>query len=141
VLGELNPARVLPPLIEPLRHSDRPRALLPSHRLSLSRLARAQFGNPAGVTRDRAFDYTDPGRHAEGATYMSGRWTSASKAHLLRLWMITIRYPAMDVNLVLAPRAEKPVNLEIFLSDGQRSGENMKSIEGRSIVTVDKAGC
>src|ERR1700730_1740623 len=75
LLGELNPALDFPPPLEPLRDTDRSGALCyrVTPELYLG-FARGQFGNPAGVTRDQAADYTDPGRHVEGATYLSGRW-------------------------------------------------------------------
>jgi len=141
-LTELNPAVDLPPPIEPLRESDRPGALCyrVTPELYLG-YARGQFGNPAGVTRDRATDYTDPGRHAEGATYLSGRWNVGQESAIAEApgAAIAIRYTAMDVNLVLAPPAGKTARLEIYLSDGQRLGDDAKISDGRPIVTVDRA--
>ena len=142
LLGELNPALNYPPPLEPLRDSDRPGALCyrVTPELYLG-YARGQFGNPAGVTHDRVADYTDPGRHAEGATYLSGRWSvgqeSASAAAAGAA--IAIRYTAMDVNLVLAPPADKPARMEISIAGGQRQGADVKTEGSRSIITVDRA--
>lgn len=142
LLGELNPALNYPPPLEPLRDSDRPGALCyrVTPELYLG-YARGQFGNPAGVTHDRVADYTDPGRHAEGATYLSGRWSvgqeSASAAAAGAA--IAIRYTAMDVNLVLAPPADKPARMEISIAGGQRQGVDVKTEGSRSIITVDRA--
>jgi hypothetical protein len=52
---------------------------------------------------------------------------------------MAIRYTAMDVNLVLAPPADKPARIELYLSDNQRPGEDVKITGGRAIVTVDRA--
>jgi hypothetical protein len=125
-----------------LRESDRPGALCyrVTPELYLG-FARGQFGNPAGVTRDRAADYLDPGRHAEGATYLSGRWTVSQESARAEAQgaAIAIRYTAMDVNLVLAPPAGSTARVEITLSDSQRPGEDVKIAEGSSVVTVDQA--
>jgi thiol-disulfide isomerase/thioredoxin len=141
LLGELNPALDFPRPIELLRESDRPGALCyrVTPELYLG-FARGQFGNPAGVTRDQAADYTDPGRHAEGATYLSGRWSIGQESACAEApgAAIAIRYTAMDVNLVLAPPAGRTARLEISLSDSQRPGEEVKVVEGRSIVAVDR---
>jgi thiol-disulfide isomerase/thioredoxin len=142
LLGELNPALDFPPPIEPLRDTDRPGALCyrVTPELYLG-FARGQFGNPAGVTRDQAADYADPGRHAEGATYLSGRWRVGQESSCAEApgAAIAIRYTAMDVNLVLAPQEGKLARLEISLSDSQRAGEDVQFAEGRAIVTVDRA--
>jgi hypothetical protein len=142
LLGELNPALDFPPPIEPLRDSDRSGALCyrVTPELYLG-FARGQFGNPAGVTRDQAADYTDPGRHVEGATYLRGRWTVGQESSCAEApgAALAIRYTAMDVNLVMAPPAGKPARLEVSLSDNQRAGEDVKIAEGRTIVTVDRA--
>jgi thiol-disulfide isomerase/thioredoxin len=142
LLGELTPALDFPPPIEPLRESDRPSALCyrVTPELYLG-FARGQFGNPAGVTRDQAADYTDPGRHVEGATYLSGRWRVGQESACAEApeAAIAIRYTAMDVNLVIAPPAGRPARMEISLSDGLRPGEDVKVVEGRLIVTVDRA--
>jgi thiol-disulfide isomerase/thioredoxin len=142
LIGELDPAQHFPQPIEPLRDSDRPGALCyrVTPELYLG-YARSQFGNPAGVTQNRPTDYNDPGRHVEGATYLSGRWTvgqeSASAAATGA--SIAIRYTAMDVNLVLAPPADKPARLSISIADDQRPGADVKAEGSELIVTVDRA--
>ncbi len=142
LLGELNPALDFPPPIEPLRDTDRPGALCyrVTPELYLG-FARGQFGNPAGAVRDQAANYVDPGRHAEGATYLSGRWRVGQESSRAEApgAAIAIRYTAMDVNLVLAPPAGKPARLELSLSDSQRVGEDVQFVEGRAIVIVDRA--
>jgi thiol-disulfide isomerase/thioredoxin len=141
LLGEIKPGLVPPPM-GPLRESDRPGALCyrVTPELYLG-YARGQFGNPAGAVRDQAVDYTDPGRHAEGATYLSGRWNIGQESARVAApgAAIAIRYTAMDVNLVLAPPAGKAGRLAIELSDAQRPGADVKFADGRAIVTVDRA--
>src|SRR5260370_33015622 len=92
--------------MEPVRDSDRPGAICyrVTRELYLG-FARGQFGNPAGVAQDRAADYSDPGRHAEGGTYLRGRWTvsqESSRAEAADA-ALALRNTAMDGNLVLAP--------------------------------------
>jgi thiol-disulfide isomerase/thioredoxin len=142
LLRELNPALELPPPMEPVRDSDRPGTVCyrVTPELYLG-YARGQFGNPAGVTHDRAANYVDPGRHAEGATYLSGHWTvgqESSRAESSGA-ELSLRYTAMDVNLVLAPPVGGSARLEIMLGDGQRAGADVKGENGRTFVTVDRA--
>jgi thiol-disulfide isomerase/thioredoxin len=142
LLSELNPAFDFPAPIEPLRDTDRPGALCyrVTPELYLGYM-RGQFGNPAGVTRDRASDYTDPGRHTEGATYLSGQWIvgQESASVVAAGAAMAIRYTAMDVNLVLAPPTDKPARMEISISADQHPGADVKTEEGRSIITIDRA--
>ena len=142
LLGELNPALDFPPPLEPLRDTDRPGALCyrVTPELYLG-YARGQFGNPAGVTHDRAADYVDPGKHAEGATYLSGRWNVGHESATATAPGATmeIRYTAKDVNLVLAPPVDKPVRLSISIPGDQRPGADVKADGGRLFVTVDRA--
>lgn len=142
LLGEVNPGLEFPPPIEPLRESDRPGAVCyrVTPELYLG-YGRGQFGNPTGVARDRAADYTDPGRHAEGAAYLSGRWTVGQESARAESAgaSILLRYTSMDVNLVMAPPASQPARVEIILSEGQRPGADVKAENGRAFVTVDRA--
>ncbi len=106
LLHEIDPGLELPPPIEPMRDTDRPGAVCyrvtPELYLGYTR---GQFGNPTGVARDRVADYTDPGRHAEGASYLSGRWTVGQESARAASTdaAIALRYTSMDVNLVMAP--------------------------------------
>ncbi len=142
LLGELNPALEFPPPIEPMRDTDRPGALCyrVTPELYLG-YARGQFGNPAGVTHDRAVEYVDPGRHAEGVTYLSGRWSvgQESAAAAQPGATLAIRYTAMDVNLVLAPPSDQPARWSISIADGQRPGADLRAQGSDFNVTVDRA--
>ena len=143
LLHEIDPGLELPPPIEPMRDSDRPGAVCyrVTPELYLG-YARGQFGNPTDVARDRIADYTDPGRHAEGASYLSGRWTVGQESARAESTdaAIALRYTSMDVNLVMAPPpAGHPARVEVILSEGQRPGNDVKPENGRSFVTVDRA--
>jgi hypothetical protein len=107
--------------------------------------ARGQFGNPAGVAQDRAADYSDPGRHAEGVTYLRGRWTVSQESSRAEASdaALALRYTAMDVNLVLAPPAGASGRAELVLGQdqlgqAQRPGADAKLENGRVFVTVDR---
>lgn len=141
LLGDLNPALEFPPPLEPLRDTDRPGALCyrVTPELYLG-YARGQFGNPAGVTHDCAFDYTDPGHHVEGATYLNGCWivSQESASAAAQCAAMAIRYTSMDVNLVLAPPPDRPARLEISIADDQRPGADVNVEGSRLIITVDR---
>ncbi|MGA2409856.1 MAG: redoxin domain-containing protein [Candidatus Binataceae bacterium] len=141
LLGELDPALDFPPPVAPVRDSDQPGALCyrVTPELYLG-YARGQFGNPAGVGHDRDQDYADPGRHAEGAAYLRGRWTVGKESARAEEEgaALSLRYTGMDVNLVLAPPEGKAARIELILSEGQRPGADVKAGNGRAIVTVDE---
>jgi thiol-disulfide isomerase/thioredoxin len=142
LLREINPALELPPPTEPVCDRDRPGAVCyrVTPELYLGH-ARGQFGNPAGITPDRAANYVDPGRHAEGAAYLGGHWTVGQESSRSESpgAGLSLRYTAMDVNLVLAPPGGASVRLEIVLGDGQHAGTDVKVENGRNFITVDRA--
>jgi thiol-disulfide isomerase/thioredoxin len=141
-LRELNPSLELPPPLEAVRGSDQPGAVCyrVTPELYLG-YARGQFGNPTGVVQERVADYVDPGRHAEGATYLSGRWTVGKESARAESGgaALAIRYTAMDVNLVMAPPAAGAARVEIILENGQRPGADVTIEHGRSFVNLDRA--
>lgn len=141
LLRELSPGLSLPPAMDPVRDSDKPGAVCyrVTPELYLG-YARGQFGNPDGPVRDRPHDYRDPGRHAEGVTYLDGRWRveqECSRAESKDA-ALALRYTSKDVNLVIAPPAGASVRAEIVLGDGQRHGEDVKIENGRRYVTIDR---
>jgi thiol-disulfide isomerase/thioredoxin len=141
LLNELNPAAHFPPPLEPIRDSDQPGAVCyrVTPELYLG-YARGQFGNPAGVVRDKIFDYSDPGRYIEGAAYLSGRWfvsQESSRAEELGTTLM-LRYTAMDVNLVMAPLPGGTARVELLIGEEQRAGSDVKFENGRCFITVDR---
>jgi len=139
LLREIDPELDLPPVMEPIRDSDRAGAVCyrvtPELYLGYQR---GQFGNPAGVVQDRAADYADPGHHAEGAAYLGGRWTVSGESSRAEAAGATIalRYTSKDVNLVMAPPGES-VRVEIILGEGQRPGADVRIEGGRMALTID----
>ena len=140
LLREIDPSLDLPPPMAPVRPADRAGAVCyrvtPELYLGYQR---GQFGNPTGVAQDRAADYSDPGRHAEGAAYLGGRWTvggESSRAEAAGA-MLALRYTSMDVNLVMAPPPGSAARAEVILGEGQRPGADVKIEGGRTVVAVN----
>jgi hypothetical protein len=141
LLSELDSTAQFPPPLEPIRDSDQPGAVCyrVTPELYLG-YARGQFGNPAGVVRDKSFDYKDPGRYIEGAAYLSGRWTvseESARADDLAATLI-LRYTAMDVNLVMAPPPNGAVRVELLSGEDQHAGSDAVAQNGRCFITVDR---
>ncbi len=141
LLMELDPAAQLPPVLEPIREADKPGAVCyrvtPELYLGYSR---GQFGNPAGIIRDKSFDYSDPGRYMEGAAYLAGRWFVSEESSRCETSGATImlRYTAMDVNLVMAPPVSGPARIELLIGEEQRAGSDVSFSNGRCFITVDR---
>jgi thiol-disulfide isomerase/thioredoxin len=143
LLSELDSTAQFPPTIEPIRDTDQPGAVCyrVTPELYLG-YARGQFGNPAGVIRDKSFDYSDSGRYVEGAAYLSGRWTvgeESSRADSMGATLM-LRYTSMDVNLVMAPPATGAARVELLIGEEQRVGSDVALENGRSFITVDQPG-
>jgi len=140
-LRELNPALPeFPPPMEPVRDSDQPGAVCyrvtPGLYLGY---ARGNFGNPEGVNRDEPHDYRDPGRHMESTAYLDGRWRveqESARAEVAGA-SLRLRYTAREVNLVMASGAGT-VKVQVSLSNGERLGTDVKTIDGRAIVNVER---
>jgi thiol-disulfide isomerase/thioredoxin len=141
LLEELDPAVQLPPVMNPVRDTDRPGAVCyrVTPELYLG-YARGQFGNPAGINRDQSFDYPDPGRYVEGLAYLTGRWTVGQESSHVDGdgSAVVLRYTAMDVNLVMAPPAVGPARLELTAADDARAGADVTVENGRWFITVDQ---
>jgi thiol-disulfide isomerase/thioredoxin len=139
LLAEIDASFDPPPLLAPIRDADRPGAVCyrvtPELYLGYQR---GQFGNPAGVEQDRAAEYRDSGRHAEGLAYLGGQWTvggESSRAEEAGA-TLAVRYTSKDVNLVMAP-AGASARAEITLGEGQRPGADVIIEGGRMMVMVD----
>jgi thiol-disulfide isomerase/thioredoxin len=141
LLSELDSTAQFPPPIESIRDTDNPGAVCyrVTPELYLGS-ARGQFGNPAGVIRDKSFDYSDPGRYVEGAAYLSGRWfvTEESSRADDSGATLMLRYTAMDVNLVMAPPASGAARVELLMGEEQRTGSDVGVENNRYFITVDQ---
>jgi thiol-disulfide isomerase/thioredoxin len=122
LLREINPGLKLPPILEPVRETDRPGAvcLQPSPELYLGH-RRGRIGNPGGFREDDIADYSFPGQPEERQFYARGRWASTAEymeSAAAGDNRLVVRYAAAAVNLVLAsPRA--PAYELIVLQDGE----------------------
>ena len=126
--------------MEPVRDSDQPGAVCyrVTPELYLG-YARGNFGNPEGILRDKPHDYRDPGRHMESTAYLDGRWLveqESARAEAVGA-SLRLRYTGREVNLVMAPGASGPVRVEVTLSSGERPGTDVKTDNGRAIVSVE----
>ncbi|HEV2170774.1 MAG TPA: redoxin family protein [Candidatus Binatus sp.] len=141
LIRELNPNASLPPPMDPVRDSDRPGAVCyrVTPELYLG-YARANFGNPEGIVRDRPHDYRDVGPHVEGMSYLAGRWRVESESARCEVAgaAISLRYTAKDVNLVMAPPDGASVRISIVTEGAQRAGDDVKFDGERGFVTVDR---
>jgi thiol-disulfide isomerase/thioredoxin len=110
LLREINPGLELPPIMEPVRETDRPGALCfqPSPELYLGH-RRGRIGNKKGFREDEIADYSFTGKLEEGQFYAQGRWASTAEYFESAAEddnRIALKYSAAAVNLVLAsPRA------------------------------------
>jgi thiol-disulfide isomerase/thioredoxin len=130
-----------PPPMEVLRDSDQPGAVCyrVTPELYLG-YARGNFGNPEGVNRDEPHEYRDPGRHMESTAYLARRWrveSECARAESVDA-ALRLRYTAREVNLVMAPGATGAVKVQVTLTDGEHPGADVKSVDGRAIVNVDR---
>jgi thiol-disulfide isomerase/thioredoxin len=106
LLREIEPAIVLPPLMEPVREEDHMGAVCyrATGELYLGN-RRGRIGNEGEFREDQIADYSFAGAIEENFFYATGRWASTAEyfeavddgAHTLRL-----KYEASAVNLVMA---------------------------------------
>lgn len=140
-LRELHDGVELPPPMSLLRDTDRPGAVCyrVTPELYLGH-ARGQFGNPAGIVKDAAHEYSDPGKHMEGLAYLGGAWRVEEESARADGpgATLAIRYTSKDVNLVMAPLAGNSVRAEIILGEADQPGEDVKREGARSIVAIDR---
>ena len=133
LLHEIHPDVMLPPVLEPLRDTDRLGAVCyqPSPELYLGH-RRGRIGNAGEFVEDQPADYSHSGELREGFFYASGRWT-ATGDHLESAIevssdpaseaageeaRVTIQYSAAAVNLVMASFNPQPREVEV-LQDGK----------------------
>ncbi|MBI3912521.1 MAG: redoxin domain-containing protein [Armatimonadetes bacterium] len=155
LLWEINPRVELPPILEPVRGTDRPGArcypATPELYLGYERGGpEGTLGNPEGYQPGRTVTYRDPGRHQDGTFYLNGAWRNLPQAVMSvrradgpRDWIATA-YHALEVNIVVRPELERPVRVWV-LQDGKPvaradRGEAIRyTADGRSYVVVDRA--
>jgi thiol-disulfide isomerase/thioredoxin len=122
LLREIDPAVVLPELMEALREEDHAGAVCyrASGELYLGN-QRGRIGNEGGFKEDQIADYSFAGELEENFFYANGRWASTAEyfeaveeaSHSLRL-----KYEAAAVNLVMASPHSSSSEV-VILQDGK----------------------
>ncbi len=85
---------------------------------------RGTLSNPEGYKPGQTVAYRDPGSHKDGKLYAQGRWFNDGESlkHLESLSepqdYLTLRYHAVEVNLVMKPEKSVPARVLVSL-DGQ----------------------
>ena len=144
LLREINPQVQLPPIMAPVRDTDRPGAVCfrPSQELYLGH-RRGRIGNANGFVEEQAADYSHTGELKDGFFYAQGRWT-ATGDHLESAGdgeaRVTIQYSAAGVNLVMASFNRQPREIEI-LQDGKpvppaMAGGDLRFHDGKSYLEI-----
>ena len=142
LLSDLNPALRLPPPMDPVRDTDRAGAVC--HRVTPELYLgnqRGHFGNPQGIAPGYPPEYKDPGVRMEGTVYLDGNWVvgEESSEAAAENASIAIRYTAKEVNLVMAPPREGPVQVELTLEgDQQQAGADSRLENGHAIIQIDR---
>jgi thiol-disulfide isomerase/thioredoxin len=149
LLHELGYQPDIPPVMDPLRDTDRAGAF--AYKATPEILAgwlRGTIGNVEGFEPESTLRYADPGVYIEGRLYLDGDW-SMHRSHIRlseeegRTGSLSFRYRAKDVSVVLEPEGEK--NFQVFVRqdgaflDPSNSGEDVFADgEGRSFLKVDE---
>ena len=150
LLHEISYQSDAPPLMAPIRDTDRPGAYcFKATPEILTGWLRGTIGNVEGFEPESTIRYADPGVYVEGRLYLDGDW-STHRSHIRlceqegRSGSVTLRYQAKEVNVVLEPEGER--NFQVFVrQDGKsldqaNSGTDIFSDdEGRSFLRVDGA--
>jgi thiol-disulfide isomerase/thioredoxin len=151
LLHEIDPALVLPALLDPMREEDHLGAVCyrASGELYLGH-RRGRIGNEGGFKEDEISDYVFTATPEENFFYASGRWASTAEyfeaveagPHTLRL-----KYEAAAVNLVMASPHAAAAEV-VIVQDGKplarkQAARNtrfrMNGAAEESYVTVDSA--
>ena len=146
LIREIVPDAELPPIMSPLRDSDKPGAVCypPTAELYLGN-ARGRIGNKSGFVEDQVADYAYDGPLTEGVFYLEGRWASTREFAALETGpgRIALRYSAAGVNLVLASTSGKPLAVELRQDGKPLTAANQTADvqlrDGASFVDVQNA--
>jgi hypothetical protein len=155
LLREIDPAAVLPPIMEPVRALDQPGALAvcerPTPELYLG-YKRGRIGNPEGFTEDRIANYQLGAQPAlDAAVELSGPWFAdaqfaAVAAHPANGEPAGLRlaYSAAEINLVMAP-GTNPFPSRIHITDNSapldhqsRGADVREQSDGNTWIDIDR---
>ena len=147
LLQEAQPDLTLPPVMTHLNDTDQPGAVSyrTTRRVDMG-YEQGILGNPEGHHRDEPLVYRDPGVHAEAYPYIEGEWYAGPEQVVYTGktgagGMLSIRYTAKGVNLVMGPIMD-PCALHVY-QDGrplaaEDAGYDLRLDEGnRPTVSVD----
>lgn len=150
LVREIFPNAELPPVMEPLRDTDKSGAVCyrTTPELYLGN-KRGKAGNPSGFlheNEDRAGKYSLPEKVDADKFYLTGEWLSKeefvkSAANGAAPSSIVLYYTGKEANLVMAPESE-PHELELMhagepLTSDELGEDAQRTSDGRSIVRVD----
>ena len=150
LIHRLHPEALLPEVMEPIRPQDETgAACYPITQETYTGYRRGTLGNPEGYQPNVAYDYTDPGRRADGVIYMRGKWKATPDAliHARETHepedYIALQYHALEVNAVIKPEHDAP--FDVFVAqdnkplDMEDEGEDVASTrDGLAYVHVDQ---
>ena len=155
LLREIKPTLELPPLLEPVRGTDRPGArcypVTPELYLGYERGSlQGQLGNREGFRPNRVATFRDPGRHRDGLYYLNGVWKNEREAVVSTRtttreedW-IAIAYHALEVNIVARPEnPRRPVRVWVQqdgkpVAEGDRGDDLKVAADGRTYLLIDR---
>jgi thiol-disulfide isomerase/thioredoxin len=117
LLREIYPKVALPPVMEPVRDTDRPGAVCyrPSAELYLGH-RRGRIGNPGGFIEDQPASYSHEEELQDGFFYAQGQWTATGdhfESAGEQKARVTLHYSAAAVNLVMASFNRQPREVEV----------------------------
>ena len=148
LLRESFPEILLPGLMDPVRDEDKPGAVCyrVTPELYLG-YARGNFGNVKDVQPDKPATYTDPGKHTDGVTYLSGDWLMSGEylarpAGATGVSSLTVPYMSKEVNLVIHPPTYGGAATISVTQDGkplspEDAGDDVQAGATTSVMTVE----
>lgn len=147
LLGDAGLHGELPPLMEPIRETDRQGAVCyrPTSEIYLGYL-RGTIGNVEGFSPESTMDYSDPGLYMPGRFYAHGVWTDEKEfirfnSDGVSEGYLAFSYEALEVNGVISVEGGKSCEL-VIEQDGQmlsfeNKGEDLELTEqGQSVLNV-----
>jgi hypothetical protein len=116
-LREIRPHAHFPEVMGPVRGPDKPGAVCyPTTPELYAGHERGVLGNPEGYRPGMEVTYLDPGNHQDGEIYAAGSWRSTPQALVsttARPAQISLRYHAIDLNVVLRTERGEPVRVTV----------------------------
>jgi thiol-disulfide isomerase/thioredoxin len=150
LVREVSPREELPPIMEPVRDTDKPGAVCyrTTSELYLGN-KRGKPGNASGFLNEgeeRAAKYELPEKIDADKIYLSGPWISKeefvrSDGTVQTPSSMLLYYTGKEANLVMAPDGE-PISLELLhggepLAENELGEDPFRDANGRTIVRVD----